>query len=497
MRSTPSSLARLQREGLTMSPEADRYTLVRRVSLDLIGLPPTPEEADAFVNDTSPDAYEKLVDRLLASPHYGERWARRWLDLARYADTNGYEKDRPRSIWPYRDWVIKALNADMPFDQFTIEQIAGDMLPNATLDAASSPPAFTATRCSTKKAASTRRSSASTPTVDRVDTTATVWLGLTLGCAQCHTHKYDPIPHHEYYQFMAFLNNADEPMIDVPSPELATKRRDIEKQIAAAEAALAEKLLRIELEHSPSGSKSNRRRRSHGRCSSQRRCRSNLPTLDRAGRQLDSGQRRSDQARHLRRDVRQPAAKRSRPFVSKRIPDPSLPAGGPGRVYLRGPTRRFLPERDHGERRRQARQVRRRGCRSIGDAKGAPSTATETGWSINGGQGKPQDRRLQAWPSRSTVRRRLDVRLIFEKYYAAAMGRFRISVTATIRDQSKPWRLSGRDRSDSGESGDRANRRRARAALPALLVGGSGAGCASERRSTSFASSCRRIPPRW
>src|SRR6185369_4638996 len=127
-------LARLEKEGLAPSPEADKYTLVRRLYLDLIGLPPTPEEADAFVQDASPDAYEKLVDRLLASPRYGERWARRWLDLARYADTNGYEKDRPRNIWPYRDWVVNALNAGMPFDQFTIEQLAGDLLPKATLE---------------------------------------------------------------------------------------------------------------------------------------------------------------------------------------------------------------------------------------------------------------------------------------------------------------------------------------------------------------------------
>ena len=126
-------LARLESAGLGPSPEADRFTLIRRVYLDLIGLPPTPQEADAFFNDPAPDAYERLVDRLLADPHYGERWARRWLDLARYADTNGFEKDRARSIWPYRDWVISALNDDMPFDQFTIKQLAGDMLPNATV----------------------------------------------------------------------------------------------------------------------------------------------------------------------------------------------------------------------------------------------------------------------------------------------------------------------------------------------------------------------------
>jgi hypothetical protein len=155
---------RLEKEGLKPSPEADAYTLVRRVYLDLIGLPPTPAEADAFVkaqSGPSGPAYERLVDKLLASKQYGERWARRWLDLARYADTNGFEKDRPRQIWPYRDWVVKALNDDMPFDQFSIKQIAGDMLPKAT-PRTSSPPAFIETRCSMKKAASTRMNTAFT-----------------------------------------------------------------------------------------------------------------------------------------------------------------------------------------------------------------------------------------------------------------------------------------------------------------------------------------------
>src|SRR5262249_48640944 len=127
-------LARLEHDGLKPSPEADKFTLCRRVYFDLVGLPPTPEEGDAYVNDPSPQAYEKLVDTLLASPHYGERWARRWLDLARYADTNGYEKDRDRNIWPYRDWVIRALNADIPFDEFSIKQLAGDMLDKPTQD---------------------------------------------------------------------------------------------------------------------------------------------------------------------------------------------------------------------------------------------------------------------------------------------------------------------------------------------------------------------------
>ena len=159
-------LARLEKEGIAPSPEADRATLIRRLSLDLLGLPPSPKEVDDFIADKTPDAYEKLVDRLLASPHYGERWGRHWLDLARYADSNGYSIDAPRSMWPYRDWVINAFNKDMPFDQFTIEQLAGDLLPPGLTPPArrpngSSPPASTATRRSTRRAASTWSSSAS------------------------------------------------------------------------------------------------------------------------------------------------------------------------------------------------------------------------------------------------------------------------------------------------------------------------------------------------
>ena len=223
-------------EALRPSPEADRITMIRRVSLDLLGLPPTPEEVDAFVRDGSPDAYEKLVDRLLASPRYGERWARRWLDLARYADTNGYEKDRPRSIWPYRDWVIRALNADLPFRQFTIDQLAGDMLPAATPKQRIATGFHRNTMLNEEGGIDPLEFRFYAMT-DRVATTATVWLGLTMGCAQCHTHKFDPIPHREYYRFMALLDNAEEPEIDVPSPDVTRRRREIEAKIAARIAA--------------------------------------------------------------------------------------------------------------------------------------------------------------------------------------------------------------------------------------------------------------------
>lgn len=233
-------LARLEKEGLHPAPEADRYTLARRLSLDLIGLPPTREEADAFVRDPTPDAYEKLVDRLLASPHYGERWARRWLDLARYADTNGYEKDRPRSIWPYRDWVINALNRDMPFDQFTIAQLAGDLLPNAGLEDRIATGFHRNTMLNEEGGIDPLEFRFYAMT-DRVATTGTVWLGLTTGCAQCHTHKFDPITQREYYGMMAFLNNTEERTLDVPSDDAAAKRRAMEAQIAAKEAALADR----------------------------------------------------------------------------------------------------------------------------------------------------------------------------------------------------------------------------------------------------------------
>ena len=233
-------LARLERERLAPSVEADRFALIRRVSLDLIGLPPTIQEADEFVGDISPDAYEKLVDRLMASPHYGERWARRWLDLARYADTNGYEKDRARSIWSYRDWVIRALNANMPFDQFTVEQLAGDMLPQATQDQRIATGFHRNTMLNEEGGIDPLEFRFYAMT-DRVATTATVWMGLTLGCAQCHTHKYDPITHSDYYSVFGLLNNADEPEMDVVQPAIASQRQQLQQRIAELEADLPNK----------------------------------------------------------------------------------------------------------------------------------------------------------------------------------------------------------------------------------------------------------------
>jgi len=200
-------LPRLRREGLAPAPAADRAALLRRVSLDLIGLPPTPPQIDSFLRDDHPDAYQRVIDRLLASPEYGEHWARRWLDLARFADTNGYNIDVPRSIWPYRDWVIEALNSNMPFDQFTIEQLAGDLLPDAT-DQQKIATGFHRNTMINQEGGVDPEEDRVKIVVDRVNTTSTVWLGSTLECAHCHTHKYDPFSQREYFQLYAFFNNS-------------------------------------------------------------------------------------------------------------------------------------------------------------------------------------------------------------------------------------------------------------------------------------------------
>ncbi len=230
-------LARLEKEGLQPSPEADRVTLIRRLSLDLIGLPPTPEEVDRFVADADPDAYEKLVDRLMASSHFGERWARHWLDAARYADTNGYEKDRDRSIWPYRDWVINAFNRDLPFDEFAIEQIAGDLFPKPKRDQIVAT-GFNRNTMVNEEGGVDYEEFRYESIVDRVKTTGTVFLGLTVQCAQCHNHKFDPISQKEYYGIFAFLNNADEPEIPVPSPQDSQNRLKALAKIAKLQSEL-------------------------------------------------------------------------------------------------------------------------------------------------------------------------------------------------------------------------------------------------------------------
>jgi mono/diheme cytochrome c family protein len=236
-------LARLEKEGLAPSPEASKETLIRRLSLDLIGLPPTVKEVDDFLADKSPMAYENLVDRLLASPHYGERWARMWLDLARYADTNGYEKDLVRSMWPWRDCVISAFNKNMPFDRFTIEQIAGDLLPGATRDQIIAT-GFHRNTLLNDEGGIDPEEFRIVAVKDRVDTTGAVWLGSTIGCAQCHNHKFDPFTQKEYYQFFSFFDSTkdmgvgQDPQLKLPSPEQDAEIKKLEAEIAGLETTL-------------------------------------------------------------------------------------------------------------------------------------------------------------------------------------------------------------------------------------------------------------------
>ncbi len=220
-------LARLEAQDIAPSRRAGRTALARRLTLDLTGLPPAPTEVDAFVRDRHPHAYERLVDQVLASPAYGERWGRHWLDVARYADSEGHEFDRRRPIWKYRDWVTGALNRDLPFDEFTVEQLAGDLLPNAT-------------RAQRVATGFNRNNMGAGPegVVDRTNTVGRVFLGLTLGCAQCHSHKFDPISQREYYQLFAFFNNSDDPQLEFATPDQLAVRDKIREQISAAKKKL-------------------------------------------------------------------------------------------------------------------------------------------------------------------------------------------------------------------------------------------------------------------
>ncbi len=241
-------LARLEREGLAPSPEADRVTLLRRVTLDLTGLPPTPEEVDAFLADMAPDAYERVVDRLLRSPRYGEHMARFWLDAARYGDTHGLHLDNYREIWPYRDWVVRAFNCNQPYDQFVTEQLAGDLLPNPTTDQLIAT-GFNRCNVTTSEGGSIEEEVYVRNVVDRVVTTGTVFLGMTFECTRCHNHKYDPLTMDDFYSLFAFFNSLDgspldgnakdhAPVLRLPTDEQQQRLDELNRQVATLETRL-------------------------------------------------------------------------------------------------------------------------------------------------------------------------------------------------------------------------------------------------------------------
>ena len=424
---------RLRREKLEPSPEADRHTLVRRLYLDLIGLPPTPKQADAFVRDADPQAYEKLVDQLLASPRYGERWARQWLDLARYADSNGYEKDRPRSIWPYRDWVIDALNVDMPYDQFSIEQLAGDMLPNATLEQRIAT-GFHRNTMLNEEGGIDPLEYRFYAMVDRVATTGTVWLGLTTGCAQCHTHKYDPITHTDYYAMMALLNNADEPTITVADAEVAARVAAVDRQIAAAETTLvgqideqsyavwlaAEKAKAVEwMPLVPTLLKST------------------LPRLEHEGDGVvfASGDFNKRDEFELEFDLSGLGGALTA-IRLEALPDDRLPAQGPGAAYYEGRSGDFfLSEVEASLGGRALAFVdgsNNFGKISVGsgtaEAKNVFDGNGSTGWSTAGREGEVHELVLNVAEA-PDANGRLQVKLIFERHFVAALGKFRLSAT--------------------------------------------------------------------
>ena len=231
-------LARLLKEKLKPSPEASRAKLIRRLSLDLRGLTPSANEVQQFVEDRQPGAYERLVDRMLASPRFGERWGRHWLDVARYADSNGFTIDGPRSIWKYRDWVIHAVNNDLPFDRFIIEQLAGDILPNPTRDQLIAT-GFHRNTLINQEGGTDKEQFRVDAVADRINTTGSAFLGLTVGCARCHEHKFDPISQRDYYNMFAIFNNCDEPTVRMPSEDQAAQLKRVTASLAAAEKPLS------------------------------------------------------------------------------------------------------------------------------------------------------------------------------------------------------------------------------------------------------------------
>ncbi len=428
-------LAKLDDAQLEPNQSTGRRALIRRASLSLIGVPPTPQEAKAFEDDTSPNAYERVVDRLMASPLRGERWARRWLDLARYADTNGYEKDRPRSIWPYRDWVIDALNADMPFDQFTIEQMAGDLLPNAT-PSQKIATGFHRNTMINEEGGIDPLEYRFHSMVDRVGTTGTVWLGLTVACAQCHTHKFDPIQHTEYYQLMAYLNNAEEPEYTIPNPAPV----ELEAKIAAAEAALP-----MQVDEAVFADWFVQQANQLGAWKSitPTKVSANLARLE----QLDDGSilASGDQTK---RDIFELQLEGDFSGMSalrlEALPHDSLPKSGPGRAYYEGPKGDFFLSElkivgDDGQPVTIASASESYGKLGIGGGSGNASQAIDgnelTGWSTSGGEGQAHQA-VFAFQKPLTDVRQLQITLEFNRHYPATLGRFRLAMTTDSQPRS-------------------------------------------------------------
>lgn len=448
---------RLEKEGLKPSPEADPYTLVRRVYLDLTGLPPTPAEADAFVQSQSSQAYEKLVDSLLASKQYGERWARRWLDLARYADTNGFEKDRPRSIWPYRDWVVKALNDDMPFDQFSIKQLAGDMLPEATPEDIIAT-GFHRNTMLNEEGGIDPNEYRFYAMVDRVGVTGTTWMGLTLNCCQCHTHKYDPILHTDYYSVMALLNNADEPTYHIPTTDIDAQQKAHAARIAQLEADLPKKF--------PGGESAMQsrfagwiegesKRASNWQIIRPTAMKTTMPHLEQQpdGFILGSG----DISKSDVYDLSFKAPIQGVTAIKLEVMShPSLPNDGPGLTNYEGPLGGFflseLQATQNGQRveitsadatndaeedrindqaaAKPKAKAKAKAARKTNNASAALDSEMSSGWQVLGGYGQ-NHAAVFHFGKPIDLTNGFDLKMLFEKHFACPLGHFRLSVTTS------------------------------------------------------------------
>jgi len=429
-------LENLEKHDLKPSPEADRYSLIRRLYLDLTGLPPTPLEADKFVNDKGPNAYENLVDSLLKSSRYGEKWAREWLDLARYADTNGYEKDRPRNIWPYRDWVIRALNADMPYDQFTIEQLAGDMLPNATNDQKIATGFHRNTQLN-EEGGIDPLEFRFYAAVDRVATTGTVWMGLTTGCAQCHTHKYDPITHDEYYGLMGLLDNVDEPDLLLYTDAQTKQKSDLEKQIDQKIKDIQKNNPDFEQAFA-TWRKTEEPKATSWRTLEPDSMKTNLPKLE----VLEDGSIFSS-GDVTKRDVFDLNFTSQQAITALRLevlPDDRLPNRGPGRCYYEGRKGDFFLSEfsvhANGKKQEIINPTSTFGKISIGGGSAKASNVTDgdgsSGWSTAGQQGKANHLILplgKPIPANTTF----SIQMLFERHFVVSLGRFRISASSTAK----------------------------------------------------------------
>ena len=458
-------LRRLETVGLRPAEVAKRELLIRRLSLDLIGTTPAPAEVERFIKDQATGAYVRLVDRLLASPAYAERFARPWLDLARYSDTNGYEKDRRRTIWPYRDWVISALGADMPFDQFTVEQLAGDMLPQAT-NQQKIATGFHRNTMLNEEGGIDPMEYRYHAVVDRVATTGTVWMGLTTGCAQCHTHKYDPITHSEYFSLFALLNNADEPDVIVSDSRRDPLAAEIQSRIIEAETKIIDAWLPSyeqfqefnRAQHNQPESRRQQELKSiskvapvfqswvESRAAQSRAWMPLKPSSMESTKPLLevlpdlSIRARGDVTKREVYRLKYPMPAGQGPFTALRLdalPDASLPAGGPGLAFYEG--RRgdfFLSEltvkRDEMP---VALQEPSHSYGKIGVGSGNADAGNvidgegSTGWSTSGAEGTANQwvvnfvEPLQAGSE-------LEIELVFERHFAAGLGRFRFALTS-------------------------------------------------------------------